>query len=112
MKHSIEHLIQWLVVVLYGITATLFAYCVSLFMSSPLASFAVAAGYQVVMFLVCIFCKRATNPRSPNYMQVYLIGYLVTYTYAQSSEADKIVDMIRELVVQEYIACSNRSIPR
>ena len=43
---------QWFVMILYGITATLWAYCVSLFMSSPLASFAIAAGYQVVMFLV------------------------------------------------------------
>lgn len=110
VEQSTKHLLQWLVVVLYGITATLFAYCVSLFMSSPLASFAVVAGYQVVMFLVCVSCKKATNPRSPNRVQVYLIGYLVTYTYAQSSQADKIVDTIRKLVGPEYIACPNRFI--
>jgi hypothetical protein len=38
--------------VLYGIVATLFSYCITLFMSSPLSSFAVSAGYQVLMFLV------------------------------------------------------------
>ena len=59
MEYSTEHLIQWLSVVLYGVTSTLFAYCVSLFMSSPLASFAVVAGYQVVMFLVSVFCEKA-----------------------------------------------------
>ena len=53
MERNAEYFVQWLVMVLYGITATLWAYCVSLFMPSPLASFAVAAGYQVIMFLVC-----------------------------------------------------------
>lgn len=43
---------QWLVLVLYGITATLFAYCASLFSASPLAAFAAVAGYQVIMFIV------------------------------------------------------------
>jgi len=54
IERNPERTIQWLVMVLYGIAATLWAYCVSLFMSSPLASFAFAAGYQVVMFLVCV----------------------------------------------------------
>lgn len=52
IERNADH-IQWLVMVLYGITATLWAYCVSLFMPSPLSSFAAAAGYQVIMFLVC-----------------------------------------------------------
>jgi hypothetical protein len=43
---------QWLVLVLYGITGALFAYCVSLIMTSPLAAFAAVAGYQIVMFIV------------------------------------------------------------
>ena len=51
-ERNTKYLVQWFVMVLYGITATLWAYCVSLIMSSPLASFAIAAGYQVVMFLV------------------------------------------------------------
>lgn len=52
IERDTELLIQWFIMVLYGITATLWAYCVSLFMPSPLASFAIAAGYQVIMFLV------------------------------------------------------------
>jgi hypothetical protein len=46
---------QWLVIVLYGITGALFAYCVSLMVASPLAAFAAVAGYQIVMFIVCYF---------------------------------------------------------
>lgn len=38
--------------VLYGVTGALFAYCVSLAMTTPLAAFAAVAGYQVVMFIV------------------------------------------------------------
>lgn len=38
--------------VLYGITGALFSYCVSLITESPLAAFAVVAGYQVIMFIV------------------------------------------------------------
>jgi hypothetical protein len=47
--------LQWVVLVLYGITATLFAYCASLFVASPLAAFATVAGYQVIMFVVSGF---------------------------------------------------------
>ena len=83
--------------VLYGITATLWAYCVSLFMPSPLASFAVAAGSQVIMFLVCV-PEVTASPHSRKHGQVYLIGYLVTFTYAQSSKADVIANKIRELI--------------
>jgi hypothetical protein len=38
--------------VLYGVVSALFSYCISLFMASPLSSFAVSAGYQVIMFVV------------------------------------------------------------
>lgn len=41
--------------VLYGIAGTLFAYCASLLVTSPLAAFAAVAGYQIVMFLVCFY---------------------------------------------------------
>ena len=43
---------QWLILVLYGIVGALFAYCVSLLMTSPLAAFAAVAGYQIIMFIV------------------------------------------------------------
>jgi hypothetical protein len=44
---------QWFVLVLYGIAGALFAYCVSLSLT-PLAAFAAVAGYQIIMFLVCV----------------------------------------------------------
>jgi ATP-binding cassette, subfamily A (ABC1), member 3 len=43
---------QWLILVLYGIIGALFAYCVSLLVTSPLAAFAAVAAYQYVMFVV------------------------------------------------------------
>ncbi|KAG0704009.1 P-loop containing nucleoside triphosphate hydrolase protein [Suillus ampliporus] len=66
----------WLVLVLYGIVGALFAYCVSLFMPTPLSSFAVAAGYQIVMFTL------------------YIVGYLVTLTYAAPSQSSNIITII------------------
>ena len=42
-------ILTWVVLVLYGIAGTLFAYCVSLVTASPLAAFATVAGYQFVM---------------------------------------------------------------
>ena len=50
---------------LYGIAATLFAYCVSLLMSSPLASFAAAAGYQMVLFAVRSFDRVVVSIYDP-----------------------------------------------
>lgn len=38
--------------VLYGIAAALFAYCISLAVGSPLAAFAAVAGYQFIVFVV------------------------------------------------------------
>jgi hypothetical protein len=38
--------------VLYGIAAALFAYCISLAVNSPLAAFATVAGYQFIVFVV------------------------------------------------------------
>ncbi|THU78042.1 P-loop containing nucleoside triphosphate hydrolase protein, partial [Dendrothele bispora CBS 962.96] len=68
--------IFWVVLILYGVAGTLFAYFVSLFVSSPLAAFAAVAGYQVVMFVL------------------YLAGYLLTLTYAKTSEAGRIITII------------------
>jgi ATP-binding cassette subfamily A (ABC1) protein 3 len=47
---------QWLIMVLYGLAATLFAYCMSLVVSTPLAAFAATAGVQVVLFIVSSTC--------------------------------------------------------
>ncbi|KAI0830875.1 P-loop containing nucleoside triphosphate hydrolase protein [Trametes gibbosa] len=59
----------WVVLVLYGIVGALFSYCVSLAVASPLAAFALSAGYQVIMFVL------------------YLAAYLLTLTYAKTSQA-------------------------
>ncbi|KAG2067404.1 P-loop containing nucleoside triphosphate hydrolase protein [Suillus decipiens] len=66
----------WVVLVLYGIVGALFAYCVSLFMSSPLSSFAAVAGYQIIMYIL------------------YLGGYLLTLTYATPSQSGAIITII------------------
>ncbi|KAJ3806238.1 hypothetical protein F5876DRAFT_91149 [Lentinula aff. lateritia] len=66
----------WVVLILYGIASTLFAYCMSLLVSSPLAAFAAVAGYQVIMFVL------------------YLAGYLLTLTYAKTSSANTIITII------------------
>ncbi|KAH8835982.1 P-loop containing nucleoside triphosphate hydrolase protein [Flagelloscypha sp. PMI_526] len=66
----------WLVMVLYGITATLWAYCITLITSTPLAAFATTASVQVILFLL------------------YISGYLLTLTYAKTSEASHILDLI------------------
>ncbi|KAF9260869.1 P-loop containing nucleoside triphosphate hydrolase protein [Marasmius fiardii PR-910] len=66
----------WLVMLLYGIAGTLFAYCLSLIVSSPLAAFAAVAGYQIVMFVL------------------YIAAYLLTLTYAKTSEAGRIMTIL------------------
>jgi ATP-binding cassette subfamily A (ABC1) protein 3 len=56
--------VQWLILVLYGITGALFAYVVSLITSSPLAAFAIAAAYQIIMFTVSNLPKRRESCRA------------------------------------------------
>ncbi|KIJ26323.1 hypothetical protein M422DRAFT_77023 [Sphaerobolus stellatus SS14] len=67
---------MWLVLVLYGWAAALFAYCVSLFTPSPLAAFAAMAGYQALFFIL------------------YLAGYLLIITYAKNSAAAGLITII------------------
>ncbi|KAI1786794.1 P-loop containing nucleoside triphosphate hydrolase protein [Ganoderma leucocontextum] len=66
----------WFVMVLYGITGTLFAYCVSLVLTNSLAAFAVLAAYQVVIF------------------GLYLAAYLLVLTYAKSTETTRDMNII------------------
>ena len=61
MEWNAECLIQWFIMVLYRITTMLFTYCITLFVLSPLVSFAITVDYQVIMFLVYV---RATLPPS------------------------------------------------
>ena len=58
-----------------------------------------------------VCCKMAASPRSRKHGQVYLVGYLVTFTYAQSSKADEIVAKIRKLLVRACGTYSNLFIP-
>ena len=81
---------------LYGLAATLFAYCVSLFTASPLAAFAAVAGYQVIMFVVS-GADAHILLRDPALIRIklYEAGYLLTETYAKTSAAGRIITIIR-----------------
>ncbi|KAG8682160.1 hypothetical protein FRC08_015150 [Ceratobasidium sp. 394] len=61
----------WAVIVLYGIAGALFAYVISTFVKSPLAGFALAGGYNVVMSVL------------------YTAAYMLTLTYTRSSDSSK-----------------------
>ncbi|KIM45099.1 hypothetical protein M413DRAFT_65825 [Hebeloma cylindrosporum] len=66
----------WFILVLYGITAALFSYCVSLIVKSPLAAFATVAGYQFLIFIL------------------YLSSYLLVLTYAKVTESARLITII------------------
>ncbi|KAF8910204.1 hypothetical protein CPB84DRAFT_1812882 [Gymnopilus junonius] len=66
----------WFTMVLYGVTAALFSYCISLLVSTPLAAFAAVAAYQFVMFLL------------------YIASYLLVLTYGPVTESDKLTTII------------------
>jgi len=59
--------LQWFVMVLYAVSGTLFAYALSLTVSSPLAAFAISAIYQFLCFVVsrnlCIICMLCPETR-------------------------------------------------
>ncbi|KAG9085734.1 hypothetical protein FRC06_003473 [Ceratobasidium sp. 370] len=59
----------WAVIVLYGIAGVLFAYVVSTFVKSPLAGFALAGGYNVIMSVL------------------YSAACLLTLAYTRSSDS-------------------------
>jgi ATP-binding cassette subfamily A (ABC1) protein 3 len=64
---------QWVVLVLYGIVGALFAYCISLFMSSPLTSFAAVAGYQIIMYIVSAETRRMERGTHLIYRSTWLV---------------------------------------
>lgn len=84
---------------LYGIVGALFSYCVSLVVTSPLAAFALSAGYQIIMFVVRLCLAPLWNPRL-KMVQLYLAGYLLTLTYAKTSDANK--DLV---IIRRSLAC-------
>lgn len=66
----------YLVMLLYGLASILLSYVISLFSRTQLSAFAFTAGGQAVMFLV------------------YLIGYMVTLTYAPVAKIDSIINQV------------------
>ncbi|TFK24250.1 nod factor export ATP-binding protein I [Coprinopsis marcescibilis] len=78
----------WFIMVIYGITAALFAYCASLWMASPLAAFAAVAGYQFVVFVL------------------YLCGYLLTMTYGNTTTAGTTITIIHFVISIVAPVCS------
>ena len=88
---------------LYGIVGALFSYCVSLAVASPLAAFAVSAGYQVIMFIVShlgISC--ITDRCCSSLLQLYLAAFLLTLTYAKTSADDYDLKLIRKCSYDVY----------
>ncbi|KAI7252890.1 hypothetical protein D0864_05951 [Hortaea werneckii] len=67
---------MWLVFVLFGLSATLSSYVVSLFTPSQLSTFAFAAGGQCVFFLI------------------YFLGFMATITYAPAPDIDRTLNII------------------
>ena len=65
----------WLVFVLFGLSATLMSYVVSLFTTSQLASFAFAAGGQCCFFLI------------------YFIAFMCIITYVPAAETDRDINL-------------------
>ncbi|KAJ7137890.1 hypothetical protein C8R44DRAFT_975855 [Mycena epipterygia] len=68
--------ILWFIIVLYGISGALLAYCMTLFVLSPLSAFAATAAYQIIMFIL------------------YIASYLLAYTFANPAFADSIVQTL------------------
>ncbi|KAF9471023.1 P-loop containing nucleoside triphosphate hydrolase protein [Pholiota conissans] len=66
----------WIVFVLYGVTAALFSYSLSLMVSSPLAAFAIVAGYQFIMLVL------------------YISSYLLVFTFGKVETASHITTII------------------
>ena len=76
--------------VLYGITATLFSYCLSLMAASPLAAFAIVAGYQFIMFVVSKY-DPVRHSIWLTALQLYLTTYLLIFTFGKISESSRLI---------------------
>ncbi|KAG8712129.1 hypothetical protein FRC08_015002 [Ceratobasidium sp. 394] len=66
----------WVVLELYGIAGALFAYVVSTFAKSPLASFAIAGGYNSLMSML------------------YASAYILTLAYTRPSDSERVLEII------------------
>lgn len=74
----------FVVFMLYGLSALLMAYVVSLFTTSQLATFAFASGGQCVFFLI------------------YFVVYMVLNTFAEPSEIDRSVDIAHYVIAAVF----------
>jgi len=77
------------VFILYGITATLFSYCLSLMAASPLAAFAIVAGYQFIMFVVSKY-DPVKHSIWLTELQLYLSTYLLIFTFGKISDSSRL----------------------
>ncbi|KAH7334283.1 hypothetical protein B0J17DRAFT_672798 [Rhizoctonia solani] len=68
--------VLWVVMVLYGVAGALFAYVISTFVRSPLAAFAVAGGFNVVISVL------------------YTAAYMLTLTYSRASESERNLQIV------------------
>ncbi|RPD64790.1 P-loop containing nucleoside triphosphate hydrolase protein [Lentinus tigrinus ALCF2SS1-6] len=66
----------WFIMALHAYTGTLFAYLVSIWLTNPLAAFAVTAVYQIIMF------------------GLYLAAYMLSLTYSKAAQSGKNTNII------------------
>ncbi|KAF9471812.1 P-loop containing nucleoside triphosphate hydrolase protein [Pholiota conissans] len=66
----------WVVLVLYGFAGALFAYSLSLMVTSPLAAFALVAGYQFIIFVL------------------YLSSYLFILTFGTVADSSRLITIV------------------
>ncbi|KAH6912548.1 nod factor export ATP-binding protein I, partial [Coprinopsis sp. MPI-PUGE-AT-0042] len=78
----------WLVMILYGITSALLAYCASLWIEGPLAAFANVATYQLVVFAL------------------YLIGNLLAFLLADPLKVGGLITVIHFTIALIAPICS------
>ncbi|CAE6513623.1 unnamed protein product [Rhizoctonia solani] len=72
--------VLWIVMVLYGVAGALFAYVISTFVRSPLAAFAVAGGFNVVISVL------------------YTAAYMLTLTYSRASNSERNLQIVHYLM--------------
>jgi len=70
--------------VLYGFTATLFAYCISLLSASALAAFSIVAGYQIVMFMLADDVYLAHTRQADHFVQAVPLRLLADIDLRQN----------------------------
>jgi len=102
--------------IIYGITAALFSYCVSLMVASPLAAFAAVAGYQFIMFIVS-WIKPSDIlifQLLIGLLKLYLSSYLLVLTYGKVTEATRLITIIHfttSIVAPVCSVVSNHVLP-